>query len=120
MLQIRYKSSFIHEIGFQNERKSKRFPTFPTFWANHSSLSAIHPYLPHSKNVPTLFRKTSGRFSKNLGTFLKKPLVAFRKTPLQNLRREPHKGEKKHYSMDISSFFFVYVDFLLYLCISYN
>ena len=32
----------------------------------------------------------------------------------------PTKGEKKHYSMDISSFFFVYVDFLLYLCISYN
>ena len=69
MLQICYKSSFIHEIGFQSERKSKRFPTFPTFWANHSSLSAKHPYLPHSKNVPTflekprdVFPKTSGRF----------------------------------------------------------
>ena len=69
MLRIRYKSSFYHEIGFQNERKSKRNPTFLTFQANYSSLSAKHPYLPRSKNVPTflekprdVFPKTSGRF----------------------------------------------------------
>ena len=77
MLQICYKSSFYHKIGFQNERKSKRFPTFLTFQANYSSLSAKHPYLPRSKKSPDIFRKTSGRFSKNLGTFLKKPLLGF-------------------------------------------
>lgn len=64
MLQIRYKSSFIHEIGFQNERKSKRFPTFLTFQANYPSLSAKHPYLPRSKNVGTFFEKASLGFQK--------------------------------------------------------
>ena len=64
MLQIRYKSSFYHKIGFQNERKSKRFPTFLTFQANDSSLSAKHPYLPRSKNVPTFLEKPRDVFLK--------------------------------------------------------
>lgn len=71
MLRICYKSSFYHKIGFQNERKSKRFPTFLTFQANYPSLSAKHPYLPRSKNVPTFFQKPRDVFEKASLGFLK-------------------------------------------------
>ena len=71
MLRICYKSSFYHKIGFQNERKSKRFPTFLTFQANDSSLSAKHPYLPRSKNVPTFLEKPRDVFEKASLGFLK-------------------------------------------------
>ena len=69
MLQIRYKSSFYNKIGFQNERKSKRFPNFLTFQANDPSLSAKHPYLPRSKNVPTFLEKPRDVFPKTSGHF---------------------------------------------------
>ena len=68
MLRICYKSSFYRKIGFQNERKSKRFPTFLTFQANYPSLSAKHPYLPHTKNVPTFLEKASLGFLKDTAT----------------------------------------------------
>lgn len=68
MLQICYKSSFYRKIGFQNERKSKRFPTFLTFQANYPSLSAKHPYLPRSKKVPTFLEKASLGFLKDTAT----------------------------------------------------
>ena len=68
MLRICYKSSFYHKIGFQNERKSKRFPTFLTFQANYPSLSAKHPYLPRSKKVPTFLEKASLGFLKDTAT----------------------------------------------------
>ena len=71
MLRICYKSSFYHKIGFQNERKSKRFPTFLTFQANYPSLSAKHPYLPRSKKVPTFFQKPRDVLEKASLGFLK-------------------------------------------------
>ncbi len=71
MLRICYKSSFYHKIGFQNERKSKRFPTFLTFQANYPSLSAKHPYLPRSKKVPTFLEKPRDVLEKASLGFLK-------------------------------------------------
>ena len=120
MLRICYKSSFYHKIGFQNERKSKRFPTFLTFQANYPSLSAKHPYLPRSKKVPTFLEKPRDVFPKTSGRFRKSLSWVSNRHRYKISEGSPHKGEKKHYSMDISAFFFVYVDFLLYLCISYN
>ena len=92
MLRICYKSSFYHKIGFQNERKSKRFPTFPTFWANHSSLSAIHPYLPHSKNVPTFLEKPRDVFEKASRGFQKAIVVKSSKVAPQEREKTPFYG----------------------------
>ncbi len=101
MLRICYKSSFYRKIGFQNERKSKRFPTVLTFQANYPSLSAKHPYLPRSKNVPT---------------FLEKPRDVFEKASLGLLKDTATKSPKGAPQGREKTLFDGYFVFFLRLC----
>ena len=94
MLRICYKSSFYRKTGFQNERKSKRFPTFLTFQANYSSLSAKHPYLPRSKNVPTFLEKPRDVFPKTSGLLEKASLGFLKDTATKSPKGAPQGREK--------------------------
>ena len=62
------------------------------------------------------FLKTSGLFPKTSGLFWK-CLPRWMKSIAVKSQRATHKRKKKHPRTDISAVFFVYVVFLLYLCI---